>query len=168
MPVTRCPHSTARKSGARKRPPRQSRGRNPTVPEPERVSQAAVLRWKNHSGACLLIQHGMQGGVFLFQRVKRFLHAGLGQQCIAESRIVRHGLVASFSHVCVSGHLRGVCQLMQPGGRQLQPIGPAQGTGIHKAAAEVSGLAQCFQQGASSGGEVGRTIEHALRVVAET
>ena len=75
---------------------------------------------------------------------------------------------AKFAGAHVSGRLRCVCQLMQPGGRQLQPIGPAQGTGIHKAAAEVSGFAQCFQQGALSGGEVGRAIKHALRVVAET
>lgn len=75
---------------------------------------------------------------------------------------------AKFAGTHVSGHLRGVCQLMQPGGRQFQPVGPTQGTGIHKAAAEVSWLAQCFQQGALSGGEVGRAVENALRVVAET
>lgn len=44
-----------KKSGARKRHPQdKGRGRNPTVPEPESVSQAAVLRWKNHCGCVLL------------------------------------------------------------------------------------------------------------------
>jgi hypothetical protein len=41
----------------------------------------------------------MQGGVFLFQRIKGLPHPRLGQQRIAKRRVMRHGLETSFSHV---------------------------------------------------------------------
>ena len=64
---------------------------------------------------------------------------------------------------------RGCCihQFVKPGCRQLQAIGPAQGSRIDKTACKVSGIAQVFQQRALTTRQVMRPVKHAACVVAE-